>query len=204
MSPYGLAMLLAVVLLFPVRRAEAAVVGELGWEGGQLQLSAGTGYRRAAFLALDWGIADGTAVGGFAGMRFDRPAWTPTAGFEVRASGRVDRWNIGARLSAEWLGGLGGGGRLPGADLRLLGVAEVRVLDDLSVHAGTGAMLLAQEMMPEIVCLVARVGLDARVWGALAIGVVLDAPFFQVVGPDLQSLDATVLLRAAVPFDVSS
>lgn len=178
--------MIPIVLAFLLLLSPIAQGSELAIDRGTTELSVASGYRHVGKMGIDHALADGLSVGGWAGVRFDRPAWTPSAGAQLRWGTTGDRLSVGTRVSGEWLGGTGGGGRMPGADLRALALVESA--GRFKVHGGLGWMALLVRDMTAVNCLLSRLGTDISVSDTTALTASVELPLYQITGPNLPGI----------------
>ena len=168
----------------------AAFGGEVPSEAGDLALTAQAGFRHVATAGVDWSPANSVGLRAWTGARFDRPAWTPTAGFDARVGALFGRTGLGIRGGAEWLGGLGGGGRAPSADVLAVGFVESSGRS--KIYGGGGAMALVMKDFPTVLCLLAEVGGSVPVSDRTSLTARVALPFYQVTGPDLPGVNPSL------------
>ena len=167
-------------------------IGELPHGSPGVEVRAVTGFPHLAGVEVRGRPASGWLAGGWVSARWSGDL-QPGGGAFVDAARTRGRWALGARSSAEWLGGALGPGRVPAVDLRLTGIAEVGLGDDVAVHAGEGVMWLAAGSgMPDLVCLVDRVGVAGAVSERTAVGLDLEVPWLRVAGPKVHPEPAAV------------
>ena len=172
----------------------AASAAQLPGGAGAIDLSAGTGWRHAAYAGLSWTPVDGVAIGTELSVRHDRPRWTPAAAVQLRVGQASRGWNPGLRLDAEWLGGLGGGGRVPGVDTRGFALVEHRSQRGVDTHFGAGLMTVVTRHVPVITCVVARTGISLPVSARTDLGASVELPLGQLTGPPIPGIIPAVVV----------
>ncbi|MBX2797133.1 MAG: hypothetical protein KTR31_05680 [Myxococcales bacterium] len=147
---------------------------------GVTRLQIGAGFRNVGQLEVSHAVSEWLSVGLWASERMDLPAptLTPSAGTTLH----LRRGNWGARLSGEWLGGLGGDGRVPGADVRAVALREGR-LGRFWLHGGMGLMWVTSQASPDFWCVVDRLGASYSLSRRASVGLFADVPVIKLAGP---------------------